>query len=56
MHLPTRSISKKNLYLNEYRIYVDIMSGKNNFRQFRLLTRTSNISQFVHPVGGNVVG
>ena len=36
---------------NEYRIYVDIMT-RENCRQIRLLTWTSFIGQFVHPVGG----
>ena len=42
------------IYLeNGYRICVDIMTG-GNYRQFRLLTRTSFIVQFVYTVGGEV--
>ena len=37
-------------YSNGYRIYVDIMTGE-NCRKFWLLTWTSSIGQFVHPVG-----
>ena len=40
---------------NGYRIYVDIMKGK-NCRQFRLLTWNSFIGKFVLPVGGEGIG
>ena len=39
--------------MDRYRIYVDIMTG-GNYGQFRLLTRTSFIVQFVYTVGGEV--
>ena len=38
---------------NLYKIYVDI---EKNCRQYRLLTWTSLIGQFAHPVGGEEMG
>ena len=40
---------------NGYKIYVDIITGE-NCRQFRLLTWTSLIGQFVYPVWGEGCG
>ena len=39
--------------LLEYRIYVDIQTEGEIYRQFRLLMWTSFIGQFVHPEGGD---
>ena len=40
--------------INGYKIYLDIMMGK-NCRQYRLLTWTFFISQFVQPVGEEMI-
>ena len=53
MQMKDKSILPTKKYLNGY--YVDIMPGE-NCRQFRLLTWTSIISQFVHPVGEEGMG
>ena len=41
---------------NEYSIYVDIFDRGGKCRQFRMLTRTSFIGQFVQPEEGEVIG
>ena len=49
-------IKMSTAFNNGYKIYMDIMTGK-NCRQFRLLTWTfwSTFVQFVHPVEGDGV-
>ena len=38
--------------MNGHRIYMDIMTGKQICRQFRLIKWTSFIDKFVHQEGG----
>ena len=54
--MPLRKIREG--FINGYRVYVDIMTGEklSSIYEFRLLTWTKLIGQFVHPVGGEGIG
>ena len=51
VNLTSLIILLNHILFNECRLYVNIMRGK-KYRQFRLLTWTLLIGQFVHPVEG----